>query len=81
MTENTIITGKENMIGFRLLTLRRGLMLEMKGLKLSRGPSAYSIIKREFGFTGNKQRVLDKFTSHLNRIGVLCPEVSNGCTI
>ena len=42
---------------FRVHALRSALWLETKGMK-RRGPSAYSIVKREFGFKGNKVRVL-----------------------
>lgn len=44
---------------FRVHTLRSALWLETKGMK-RRGPSAYSIVKREFGFKGSKVRVLEQ---------------------
>ena len=44
---------------YRLLTLRSALSLEILGMKNSRR-SAYSIIKKEFGFKGNKQKVYDQ---------------------
>ena len=44
---------------YRLLTLRSALELEIGGMKNSRR-SAYSIIKEEFGFKGNKQKVYDQ---------------------
>ena len=44
---------------YRLLTLRSALSLEMIGMKNSRR-SAYAIIKEEFGFKGNKQKVYDQ---------------------
>tara|TARA_R100001244_G_scaffold67113_1_gene55033 strand:+ start:2231 stop:2428 length:198 start_codon:yes stop_codon:yes gene_type:complete len=55
---------------FRLLTLRKGLEIEIKGMKLSRGRSCYTIIKREFGFKGNKQKVLTQFNKILAKLGV-----------
>ena len=45
----------------RLLMLRQGLKLETRGLRMSRGPSAYSIIKREFDLKGSKVKVLAAF--------------------
>jgi len=42
---------------FRFLSLRSALKLECLGMK-RRGQSAYSIIKAEYGFTGNKKSVL-----------------------
>jgi hypothetical protein len=43
---------------YRLLVLKHALKLEVKGYKRSRSPSTYLAVKREFGFKGNKQKVL-----------------------
>ena len=52
---------------YRLLTLRSALSLEMLGMKNSRR-SAYAIIKEEFGFKGNKQKVFDQIDKLIKRI-------------
>ena len=44
----------------RMLTLRKGLQLEIKGMRMS-GRSCYAIIKRDFGLTGNRAKVLEQF--------------------
>jgi len=44
----------------RLLTLRKGLQLEIKGMRHS-GRSCYSIIRKEFNLTGTRAQVLEKF--------------------
>ena len=44
---------------FRFLSLRSALKLECLGMK-RRGQSAYSIIKAEYGFKGNKKSVLEQ---------------------
>ena len=44
---------------FRFLSLRSALKLECLGMT-RRGQSAYSIIKAEYGFTGNKKSVLEQ---------------------
>lgn len=44
----------------RMLTLRKGLQLEIKGMRHS-GRSCYSIIKRDFGLTGTRAKVLEQF--------------------
>ena len=54
-----LLTGDQIQIA-RMLTLRKGLQLEIKGLRLS-GRSCYSIIKKEFGLTGTRARVLQQF--------------------
>ena len=52
------ITGKESIALYRLMTLRRGIMMEAKGLKLTRGRSCLSIVKSEFGWKGNRNKIL-----------------------
>ena len=42
----------------RLLTLRSMLELELKGMRRSRPPSAYVIIKRDLGLKGSRKTVL-----------------------
>ena len=51
----------ENINFVRMATLKSALKLEIAGLK-RRGRSVYSIIKEEFGLTGNKRAVLADFT-------------------
>jgi hypothetical protein len=63
---STMITGDDVGV-FRLLALKSALKLEMRGLH-RRGPSAYSIIKSEFKWKGNRQKILDKLEAHLEEI-------------
>lgn len=58
------ITGKENIEHFRRFTLLKALKLETMGMK-GRGASAYSIIKREYGLKGNKQKVYEQFKQYV----------------
>jgi len=60
----TVITGEDNIKNARILTLRSALKLEVKGMK-RRGRSVYSIVKQEFGFRGNKQRVLEQLNEYI----------------
>ena len=53
------ITGRDSIHLFRIITLRAALKLEVAGMQ-RRGRSAYSLVKDEFGFRGNKQRVLEQ---------------------
>lgn len=60
---------------YRMLTLRRGLMLEVQtGMKLSHGRSCYAIIKSEFGLKGNKENVLRQFEAMLTNAGIINAE-------
>jgi uncharacterized protein (DUF2141 family) len=62
-----VITGRENIEFYRLLTLRGALKLEVLGLRHSRG-SVCALVKREFGFKGTKQRVLDQLCAHIDAV-------------
>jgi hypothetical protein len=59
--EGFTISGEDNINKARLIALKFGLRMEIKGIRMSRGRTCYSIIKSEFGLKGNKQRVLDQF--------------------
>lgn len=61
----TLITGKE-IDSYRICALRGALKLEIAGMR-RRGPSAYSIIKKEFGFKGSKTRVLEQLTNYIDQ--------------
>jgi len=43
-----------------MITRRAALKLEILGMKRSRAPSAYIIIKRAYGMTGNRTHVLEQ---------------------
>jgi len=55
----------EGIAGFRMRSLRGALKLEILGMK-RRGRSVYSIVKEEFGFKGNKQKVLQQLEDKIN---------------
>lgn len=61
-----VITEPNQIATYRLLTLRAGLRLELRGLKISKGRSCYAIIKQEFGFKGDKANVLEQFENYLS---------------
>lgn len=52
-----IITKPEQIELYRLKVLLSALKLEANGLKLSRGSSALSVVKKQFGFKGSRERV------------------------
>ena len=54
----TVLTGSQ-IEGVRLLTLRSMLILELKGMSKSRGPTAYSTLKM-MGFKGTREKVLSQ---------------------
>ena len=61
----TFISGDDIQI-YRMKTLLRALALEIKGMKISKGKSVYSIIKNEFNLKGSKQKVFDQFQQIVN---------------
>lgn len=56
---------------YRLLALKGALKLECLGMKRSRSPSAYAMVKREFGLKGTKEKVLELYTELLKQKGIL----------
>lgn len=54
---------KSGIADARVLALKGALSLELKGMK-RRGRSAYSIVKEEFGFRGNRQKVYDQLKEY-----------------
>ena len=52
---------------YRLLTLRSALKLEILGMS-RRGQSVYALIKKEFGFKGNKQKVYDQIDKLIQKL-------------
>jgi len=61
----TTIVGRGNIDNARLIALKHMLHLELRGMK-RRGRSAYSIVREELGFRGNRQRVYDQLKEYIN---------------
>ena len=76
-----MISGKINVLKYRILTLKSALKLEILGIKMSRGRTAYSIIKSEFGFKGNKQKVLSQIESLISDNTKLTKFVENSINV
>jgi hypothetical protein len=62
----TVLTGNQ-IEGARLLTLRQMLILEMKGMSKSKGPTAYSTLKM-MGFKGTRESVLAQLDEIRNQL-------------
>jgi hypothetical protein len=62
----TIITGT-HIEFFRMCTLRGALSLEIKGIKMSRGVSAYASIKKQYNLKGTKLRVLEQLEAMIEK--------------
>lgn len=67
----TVIDTPEGIDAYRLLALRQALKLEIKGLRRSRGPSAFAMIKKEQNLKGSKAKVLEQYEKILREKGVL----------
>ena len=54
-----IATGRDGVMAYRYATLIVGLMSEIRGMRLTaKGRTCYSILKREYGFKGSREKVL-----------------------
>lgn len=64
----TSFDGKQAIDLYRMATLLSGIRMEYRTngkLRLTgKGPSCYTIIKREYGFKGNRRVVLDQFEDY-----------------
>ena len=56
--ESIIITGQRDIGLLRMNVMISGLKLEIKGFLVKRGRTCYSLIKDEYGFKGNRKKVL-----------------------
>ena len=66
----TVIEGENAINVMHMLSLKGALKLECKGMRRSRGPSAFAVVKQEYGFKGTKVEVLDQFEQHLVSLGI-----------
>ena len=62
-----MITG-EHIPLYRLMVMVSGLRMEAKGYRISRGRTCYAIAKSEFGFKGNKAKVLAQLEKHVESV-------------
>jgi len=56
------LTTPEQIALYRLATLRSALKLESKGLRMGKGPTALSILRKEFGYKGTRDAILAQVT-------------------
>ena len=66
-----VLDTQELIQAFKLLQLKGALKLELAGMKMWTGQTASSIIKKQYGYKGSKQKVYDQFVSDLKESGVL----------
>ncbi len=55
----TTLTGQQ-IDDARRLALRQMLKLEIRGLSRSKGASAYSVLKKDYGYKGTREKVLSE---------------------
>ncbi len=58
----SIVTGQKDIGNARLITMRVGMRLEAKGIKMSKGRSLLAQVKDEFGLKGSRQTVYAAFS-------------------
>jgi hypothetical protein len=71
MNELLVCDTPDTINAYRLLALRSMLKLELKGMKRSRGPSAFAMVKTQFGFKGSKASVSEQYEKYLRDNGIL----------
>ena len=63
----TMLTNPTQIATFRYCTMLRGLGLEIKGMRMSRGMTMYSVIKKELGLKGTKTDVYNELALMLGK--------------
>lgn len=66
----TTYTG-ESITYFRVCTLKAAVGLELKGIKIRRGPVVWRSVKKEFNLTGNKQAVYEWLCAKVEELAPL----------
>ena len=66
---STVITGDDTIL-FSIIALESALRLEVKGMKMSSGRTAYAIVKARYGLKGNKKQVLEQFNQIVNELRI-----------
>lgn len=60
---STLLTDPKAIMVYNMARLRTALKLEIAGMRVSRGQTAYAMIKERFGLKGSKQKVYDQFSA------------------
>lgn len=63
----TMLTNPTQIATFRYCTMLRGLGLEIKGLRMSRGMTMYALIKKELNLKGTKTAVYNDLATMLGK--------------
>ena len=63
----TMITNPTQIAHFRYCTMLRGLGLELKGLRMSKGMTMYALAKKELGLKGTKTAVYNELACMLGK--------------
>ena len=61
-----MLTEPNQIAVYRLMVLRSGLKLEIKGMKAKSGKSCYAIVRQEFGLKGDRASVLEQLDAIIN---------------
>jgi len=63
----TMLTNPTQIATFRYCTMLRGLKLEIKGMRVSKGMTMYALIKKELGLKGTKTAVYNDLACMLGK--------------
>ncbi len=63
----TMITNPTQIAHFRYCTILRGLGLELKGLRCSKGMTMYALAKKELGLKGSRESVYNALANMLGK--------------
>lgn len=72
-------TGGMSMTGegielYRLLTIKRGLKFERMGMRLTRGPKMTTILRKQYGLKGNRDKLEAQLDAMIEACQARCQE-------
>lgn len=70
-----LVEGPQAIAFYRMASLKHALKLEIAGIRVRRGFSAYATIKREFGLKGSREAVLHRFSAMVDEASAFIPRI------
>lgn len=62
----TVVTGRHIQL-FRLITMKQALILESRGLRMSRGAAASTVVRKQLGLRGNREKLLEQLQAMIDQ--------------
>jgi hypothetical protein len=65
-TGATVVTGKHIQL-YRLIAMKQALILESRGLRMTRGGAASTKVRQQLGIRGNREKLIAQLQTMINQ--------------